>query len=82
MLYNAKDLAELAQEYDIGDPIDWGMLNVQEDDAYLMIAEQVVAIMRRSDNPELVATIAMTKLLVENFVLNLRLAGFEEPDYT
>jgi hypothetical protein len=82
MLYNAKDLAELAQEYDIGDPIDWGMLNVQEDEAYLMIAEQVVEIMRRSDNPELVATIAMTKLLVENFVLNLRLAGFEEPDYT
>jgi hypothetical protein len=82
MLYNAKNLAELAQEYDIGDPIDWGMLNVQEDDAYLMIAEQVVEIMRRSENPELVATIAMTKLLVENFVLNLRLAGFEEPDYT
>jgi hypothetical protein len=82
MLYNAKDLAELAQEYDIGDPIDWGMLNVQEDEAYLIIAEQVVEIMRRSDNPELVATIAMTKLLVENFVLNLRRAGFEEPDYT
>jgi hypothetical protein len=82
MLYNAKDLAELAQDYDIGDPIDWGMLNVQEDEAYLMIAEQVVEIMRRSKNPELVATIAMTKLLVENFVLNLRLAGFEEPDYT
>ena len=82
MLYNAKHLAELAQEYDIGDPIDWGMLNVKEDDAYLMIAEQIVEIMRRSDNPELIATIAMTKLLVENFVLNLRLAGFEEPDYT
>lgn len=82
MLYNAKDLAELAQEYDIGDPIDWGMLNVKEDEAYLMIAEQVVEIMRRSDNPELIATVAMTKLLVENFVLNLRLAGFEEPDYT
>lgn len=82
MLYNAQDLAELAQDYDIGDPIDWGMLNVKEDEAYLMIAEQVVEIMRRSENPELVATIAMTKLLVENFVLNLRLAGFEEPDYT
>lgn len=82
MLYNAKDLVELAQEYDIGDPIDWGMLNVKEDEAYLMIAEQVVEIMRRSDNPELIATVAMTKLLVENFVLNLRLAGFEEPDYT
>jgi hypothetical protein len=82
MLYNAKNLAELAQEYDIGDPIDWGMLNVKEDEAYLMIAEQVVEIMRRSENPELVATIAMTKLLVENFVLNLQLAGFEEPDYS
>jgi len=82
MLYNAQNIAELAQEYDIGDPIDWGMLNVKEDDAYLMIAEQVVEIMRRSENPELVAVIAMTKLLVENFVLNLQLAGFEEPDYS
>lgn len=82
MLYNAQNIAELAQEYDIGDPIDWGMLNVKEDDAYLMIAEQVVDIMRRSENPELVAVIAMTKLLVENFVLNLQLAGFEEPDYS
>jgi len=82
MLYNAKNLAELAQEYDIGDPIDWGMLNVNEDEAYLMIAEQVVEIMRRSETPELVAVVAMTKLLVENFVLNLQLAGFEEADYS
>jgi hypothetical protein len=35
-----------------------------------------------SEDPARVAAIAMTKLLVENFVLNLQLAGFEEPDYS
>lgn len=81
-MYNAKNIAELAQEYDIGDPIDWGMLHIKEDEAYLMMAEQVVEILRKSENAEIVAVVAMTKLLVENFVLNLQLAGFEEPDYS
>ena len=78
MLYNAEDIAELAQEYDIGDPIDCGMLNVREEEVYMLMAEQVVDILRKSENAELVAVAAMTKLLVENFVLNLQLAGVED----
>lgn len=78
MLYNAENIAELAQEFEIGDPIDWGMLDVKEDEAYLLIAEQVVEILRKSAEPEIVAVVAMTKLLVENFVLNLQLAGTED----
>ena len=78
MLYNAQNIAELAQEFDIGDPIDWGMLDIKEDEAYALIAEQVVDILRKSEDAELVAVVAMTKLLVENFVLNLQLAGTED----
>lgn len=75
MLYNAQNIAELAQEFDIGDPIDWGMLDIKEDEAYALIAAQVVEILNKSAEPGLVSAVAMTKLLVENFVLNLQLAG-------
>lgn len=82
MLFNPAELSELAQEYELSDPIDWGMLHIREEEAYDMIAEQVATILNGSEDPARVAAIAMTKLLVENFVLNLQLAGFEEPDYS
>lgn len=82
MHYDAQTLASLAQEFELSDPIDWGMLHVREEDAYMIIAEQVVEIMKKSEDRELVAVTAMTKLLVENFVLNLQLASFEEPEYS
>ena len=75
MLFDPEVLAELAQEFEIGDPIDWGMLPIREDQAYLLIAAQVVEILNKSAEPGLVSAVAMTKLLVENFVLNLQLAG-------
>lgn len=73
--YNAAIVAELAQEFELSDPIDWGMLPIEESDVYLSIAEQVVDIINASEDPELAAVVAMTKLLVENFVLTLQLAG-------
>lgn len=72
---DAKQLAELAMEVDMGDPIDFGMIPIKEEDAFLDIAEQVIGIMQ-SYNPidrQYVAMAAMTKLLVENFVLNVQL---------
>lgn len=73
--YDAKLLSELAQEFELSDPIDWGMLPVDEVEIYDHISEQVVSIINASEDPELVAVVAMTKLLVENFVLTLQLAG-------
>jgi hypothetical protein len=75
-LYKPEVIAELAQEFELSDPIDWGLLPIREEDAYLLIAENVCDIMNNSDDKELVAITAMTKLLVENFVLNLQLAGY------
>ena len=75
-LYKPEIIAELAQEFELSDPIDWGLLPIREEDAYLLIAENVCSIVNNSDDPELVAVVAMTKLLVENFVLNLQLAGY------
>lgn len=75
-LYNPELIAELAQEFELSDPIDWGLLPIREEDAYLLIAENICNIINESEDPELVAVVAATKLLVENFVLNLQLAGF------
>jgi hypothetical protein len=75
-LYKPEIIAELAQEFELSDPIDWGLLPIREEEAYLLIAENVCNIMNNSDDKEIVAVTAMTKLLVENFVLNLQLAGY------
>ena len=70
-------LASLAKEGAVKDPIDWAELSVEEDQAFLMMASQVFEQMEGcpEDQRAVVAMATMTKLLVENFVLNLRLEG-------
>lgn len=71
----AKQLAELAMEAEVADPIDWGELAIKEQDAYEMMASNVLAQMESlpENQRPLVAMATITKLLVENFVLNLKL---------
>ena len=74
MKYTTRDLeelVELAKAGAEGDPIDWGDLNVTEDDAYRMMAAHVLEM----DPDPKVQRSVITKLLVENFVLNLKLMG-------
>jgi len=68
-------LVELAKEVESEDPIDWGMLAVDEDTAYRLIASQVIEIYNTNDQLTMLASI--TKLIVENFVLNLKLQGIK-----
>lgn len=58
------------------DPIDWGMLQVSEDEVYLLMASHTVDLMANKYTQSemqdvLLATVV--KLVVENFVLNLKL---------
>ena len=62
-------LSELAQESEISDPIDWGMLNIDEQDAYRLIAMHV----SEMEDDIVVLKASLTKLMVENFVLNMKL---------
>lgn len=67
-------IVKLAQEVEVEDPIDWGMLEVSEENAYRLIAMNVVNQFDKYSVHErqiMIATI--TKLVVENFVLNLKL---------
>ena len=75
-------IAQLAQESELTDPIDWNMLNITEAHAYNMMASHVVEQFQDSANHELVMLSTITKLLVENFVLNLKLDGYRQQNKT
>jgi hypothetical protein len=68
-------LVSLAKEVETEDPIDWGMLSIDEDNAYRLIATSVLEKFNEPWNIDqqtgLLATV--TKLIVENMVLNLKL---------
>ncbi len=70
-----KQLAELAQEAEFKDPIDWGMLPLEEKYAYQLMATNVIEQFNdiKPDDMLPVAMATITKLLVENFVLNYQL---------
>jgi hypothetical protein len=74
-MISVESLVELAKEVESQDPIDWGMLSVDEDTAYRVIASQVIEMYNTNDQLTMLASI--TKLIVENFVLNLKLAQKE-----
>jgi hypothetical protein len=62
-------LVELATQVEMEDPIDWGMLAIGEHDAYKLMAAHVLEM----NNDDLTNRAIIVKLLVENFVLNLKL---------
>lgn len=66
-----KNLVTLAKEGAEFDPINWDELNISEDQAYAMMAAHVLEMERN----HLTDGAIIVKLLVENFVLNLRLLG-------
>jgi hypothetical protein len=75
-MISVDQLVELAKEVERENNIDWGMLNVDEDTAYRLIAANVLEIFNTTDQTTMLATV--TNLIVENFVLNLKLLQKEE----
>jgi hypothetical protein len=70
-MISVDQLVELAKEAESEDPIDWGMLAIDEENAYRLIATHVLELYNGNDQVVMLASI--TKLIVENFVLNLKL---------
>ena len=66
-----RNLVILAKEGETMDPIDWGELKITEEQAYIMMAAHVLEMERN----HLTDGAIIVKLLVENFVLNLKLLG-------
>jgi hypothetical protein len=74
-LPTVEQLADLAREAEIADPIDWNGLAINEATAYRMMASHVLEMYATAgtENRDAVMLSTITKLLVENFVLNVRL---------
>ena len=76
MRITVEDVVRTAQDVGSTDPIDWGMLAVDEESAYRMIAASMVEHYESLDpqDRDLMLLATATKLVVENFVLNLKLS--------
>jgi hypothetical protein len=80
MAIDLKAVEELIKEIELADPIDWGMLTIDEEDATRLIAlsvvehyEQHIRPMSETDR-EYIFVSSIAKLTLENFVLNIKLA--------
>ena len=69
-------IIELAQEVEVNDPIDWGMLQVDENSSYLLIANGLVDLFGYPESErEMLMLATLLRTTVENFTLNLKLLG-------
>lgn len=66
-------VAELAQEVDKEDPIDFGMLQLDEESVWHLMSVNVVDKYLEMSDDQVVMMATITKLLVDNFILNYKL---------
>lgn len=73
-----EELIELVKEVENQDSIDWGMLNIDENEAVKLIAMDVLDMFKGYETcseRESIMLVTITKLILENFVLQLKLHG-------
>jgi len=77
MRYTQEQIIELAKEVELtDDDIDWANLPLEKDRIYQIVGSQTYELYEhysRSEDGEAILMATITKLLVENFVLNLKL---------
>ena len=75
MKYTTEQIIELAKEVELTDSIDWSDLPLDKDKIYQMVGSQVCELFNQyseDKDGEAILLAAVTKLVVENFVLNLQ----------
>ena len=75
MKYTQEQIIALAKEVEISDAIDWENIPLEKDRIYQIVGSQAYEMYEhyaQSEDGEAVLLATITKLLVENFVLNLR----------
>lgn len=78
MNIDIEELIKLSQEVESTDPIDWDYLSIDEYSSYHMIASSVLELyneQKQSSTKDIVLLSTIVKLIVENFVLQLKLAN-------
>ncbi|PIY69027.1 hypothetical protein COY90_02795 [Candidatus Roizmanbacteria bacterium CG_4_10_14_0_8_um_filter_39_9] len=76
-----EQLIDLAKEIETEDPIDFAMLQIDEDVAYTLMATAVLEmyLSNDKDSRDMILLATVIKLTVENFVLNLKLLQNDKP---
>jgi len=70
-----EQLVEIAAEVEAGDPADWGKLAVGQEQAFRMIGTSILDMFDKeqyTDDDKLIMLATITKLTVENMLLNLK----------
>lgn len=70
-MIDVETLVNLAKEVEGEDHIDWNLLAIDKDSAYRLVALSVIEMESQLSKEAVLAT--MTKLIVENMVLNIKL---------
>lgn len=73
-----EELIALTKDVESQDPIDWGMLNIDEDEALKLIAMDVLDMFKGYETcseRETIMLVTVTKLILENFALQLTIHG-------
>lgn len=71
-----EQLVEIAGEVEAGDPTDWGKLAVGQQEAFRMIGTSILDMFDKevyTDDDKLIMLATITKLTVENMLLNLKI---------
>lgn len=81
-----REVIDLAKQVEVTDPIDWDTLKIEEDETYYLVTTSVVEQLGvhfikgnmyiEANKNVMIASIV--KLVVENFILNLKLTQKEE----
>ena len=76
-----EQLVELVKEIETEDPIDFAMLQIDEDTAYTLMATSILEmyLSNDADSRDMILLATVIKLTVENFVLNLKLLQNVKP---
>ena len=75
MKYTQEQIIELAKEVEMSDQIQWEDLPLDKDRVYQLIGSQAYELYANyslSEDGEAILIATITKLLVENFILNLK----------
>jgi len=78
-------LVDIAQEVEKEDPIDWDRLGVGKEQAYKMIATSVLEQFDKetyTEEDKVILLSTITKLLVENMLLNIKILSIENSNNT
>lgn len=77
-LPTVEQLAQIAMAAEEGDPFDWGDLNISKQAAYEMMASHALELYAtQGPYREIILLSSLTKSIVENFILNLKLKQYE-----